>query len=102
MHCWKWSNGETNYKSSRHEHNSQMDAIKQSLDDNTLFSRNQNASSNRRENIDYKIADREMIAQRGVNPFVSSSYVNDIVAHDLFLKPMNTTHEKEKNKEHFV
>ena len=47
------------------------------------------------------MADREMISQRGVNPFLQTSYVNDVVARDMFLKPINTTvdNAKEKSKE---
>ena len=116
---WKWSTGEAYYKSARREkqtqqYDSQQNAIKQSLEDdpfnhdselinitNTVFSRNQNSSGTRRECLDMKMSDREMIAQRGVNPFMQTSYVNDILAHDMFLKPVNTTFErtKEKSKE---
>lgn len=118
---WKWSTGEAYYKSARLEKNerqqdvgydSQMNAINQSLADdsffnqdsdlinitNSMFSRNQNASGTRREDLDTKIADREMIAQRGVNPFLQTSYVNDVVARDMFLKPINTTFERSKEK----
>lgn len=120
---WKWSTGEAYYKSARPEKNetqqdvgydSQMNAINQSLADdfvfnqdsdlinitNSIFSRNQNANGTRREDLDTKIADREMIAQRGVNPFLQTSYVNDVVARDMFLKPINTTfaYDKEKSK----
>ena len=118
---WKWSTGEAYYKSARPEKNerqqdvgydSQMNAINQSLADesffnqdsdlinitNSMFSRNQNASGTRREDLDTKIADREMIAQRGVNPFLQTSYVNDVVARDMFLKPVNTTFERSKEE----
>jgi hypothetical protein len=121
---WKWSTGEAYYKSARPEKNerqqqeveigydSQTNAINQSLADdsffnqdsdlinitNSMFSRNQNASGTRREDLDTKIADREMIAQRGVNPFLQTSYVNDVVARDMFLKPINTTFERSKEK----
>ena len=121
MYCtWKWSIGEAYYKSERlkgqgqgqgqeqgqeQEHNSQINAINQSLADksffnqdtelinitNTMFSRNQNTNETKREDLDTKIADREMIAQRGFNPFLQTNYVNDIVSHDMFLKPVNTT-----------
>jgi hypothetical protein len=117
---WKWSTGETYYKSAKPEkkvaknedqsYDSQANAINQSLADecffnqdtdlinitNTVFSRNQNASGTKREDLDTKIADREMIAQRGFNPFLQTSYVNDIVTRDMFLKPINTTFEKSK------
>lgn len=124
---WKWSNGEPYYKSARSEskeqshqqqtqshqqqvYDSQTNAINQSLADESffnqeadisMFSRNQNASGTRREDIDLKMADRELISQRGVNPFLQTSYVNDVVARDMFLKPLNTTMDnpKEKSKE---
>ena len=118
---WKWSTGEAYYKSARQEkderqqdigYDSQQNAINQSLADesffnqdsdlinitNSVFSRNQNQSGTRREDLDLKIADREMIAQRGVNPFLQTSYVNDVVARDMFLKPINTTFERSKEK----
>lgn len=119
---WKWSTGEAYYKSARPEKNerqqdvgydSQINAINQSLADdsffnqdsdlinitNSMFSRNQNACGTRREDLDTKIADRERITQRGVNPFLQTSYVNDIVARDMFLKPINTTFAYNKAKE---
>jgi hypothetical protein len=121
---WKWSTGEAYYKSARQEKNeqkqevsydSQLNAINQSLADdsffnqdsdlinitNSMFSRNQNANGTRREDLDTKIADRQMIAQRGINPFLQTSYVNDVVAQNMFLKPINTTFERsnEKSKE---
>lgn len=122
MQSWKWSTGEPYYKSAKtekkaqdvnYEYDSQTNAINQSLADesffnqdsdlinitNTMFSRNQNTNETKREDLDTKIADREMIAQRGFNPFLQTSYVNDIVSHDMFLKPVNTTngHSKETN-----
>ena len=116
---WKWSTGEAYYKSSRPakntkqmntnslDYDSQRNAINQSLADynqdsdliditNSMFSRNQDGSGTRREDIDLKMADREMISQRGVNPFLQTSYVNDIVTRDMFLKPINTTQGKTK------
>lgn len=118
---WKWSIGEAYYKSERlkknegikeQEYDSQINAINQSLADesflsqdsdlinitNTMFSRNQNVNETRREDLDTKMADREMIAQRGFNPFLQTSYVNDVVARDMFLKPVNTTFERSKEK----
>jgi len=118
MNTWKWSTGETYYRSPRQQtdtsvetnnysYDSQINAINQSLNDygmdkdminitNSVFSRNQNPTGTRREDLDTKIADREMIAQRGYNPFLQTSYVNDVVTHDIFLKPQNTTHDKIK------
>ena len=117
---WKWSNGEVYYKSARQQprdqtqeelsYNSQENAIKQSLAEqsffnndtesinitNSIFTRTHNVSGTRREDIDVKMSERETIAQRGFNPFLQTSYVNDIVAHDMFLKPVNTTFERAK------
>ena len=106
---------------SSYEYDSQQNAINQSLADesffnqesllnqdsdlinitNSTFSRNQNSIGTRREDIDTKMADREMLAQRGVNPFLQTSYVNDIVTRDMFLKPINTTQGRatDTNKE---
>jgi hypothetical protein len=98
------------------DYDSKQNAINQSLDDtlfdasefdmisitNSMFSRNKNPSGNRREELDNKMSDRDMISQRGVNPFLQqTSYVNDIVTRDMFLKPINTSQEKLKtsNKE---
>jgi hypothetical protein len=107
MISWKWSIGEAYYKSARPEkqantevaldYDSKQNAINQSLDDeiDNVFSRNN--GENRREALDNKISDRQMIPQRGVNPFMQqTSYVNDIVTRDMFLKPVNTTQGKLK------
>lgn len=116
MNVWKWSTGEQYYKSARKEYNekqsetsygydydSQTNAINLSLSDsdsinitNKMFSRNQNISATRREDLDTKIADRELLAQRGVNPFLQTSYVNDVVTRDIYLKPVNTTFDRIK------
>lgn len=90
-------------------YDSQQNAINQSLADNgftemdmmdvtnSMFSRSQNETTNRREHLDNKIASRESIFQRGVNPFMNqTSYVNDVVVRDMFLKPVCTTHDKIK------
>ena len=125
MNHWKWSKGEPYYKSARPdkqetnvqlndsnlEYDSQKNAINQSLAEdlftnpdnellsitNSMFSRNQNAQGTRREDLDVKMADRELVTQRGVNPFLQTSYVNDIVTRDMFLKPINTTQGRTKN-----
>jgi hypothetical protein len=64
------------------------------------FTRNENPSGNRREDLDCKISERELLFQRGTNPFLSntnSDYVNDIETRDNFLKPKNTTSDKINN-----
>jgi hypothetical protein len=83
-------------------------AIKQSLDGFSIndeyfdsfgfdpkFSRNENPNGNRREDLDNKMSDRELLFQRGTNPFLqTTNYVNDIVARDTYLKPQNTSIDK--------
>lgn len=127
LNFWKWSNGETYYKSPRKDlkektnessnygyeegeqttreisYDTAQNAIAQSLaftDMNDLpnFSRS-NDNENKREYLDNKISDRELMAQRGSNPFsLQTSYVNDVVTRDMFLKPVNTTQGRTKNQ----
>ena len=112
MNHWKWSKGEPYYKSIRTkpekkesnpsslEYDSIQNAINQSLAEDSFFNQeieNSMFSRNQREDLDNKMADREMMSQRGVNPFLQTSYVNDIVTRDIFLKPMNTTQGRTKN-----
>jgi hypothetical protein len=78
---WKWSNGEDYSRSSRLQ--KQNVEFKEEI--NTLC-----VKSKRIE----ETLEREMLSQRGVNPFFKTSYVNDVVTRDIFLKPLNTTSEK--------
>ena len=56
--------------------------------------------SNKREDLDSKIADRHLIQQIGSNPFLSNTnYIDDMNLRDKFLKPMNTTSEREKTNQ---
>jgi hypothetical protein len=125
---WKWSLGESYYKSARPEklkttdtntninvtikngNDSQLNAIMHSLNDYdnidtnvTNVNANNNSSfenDNKREMLDNKMAGRELVLQRGANPFLhQTSYVNDIVVRDMFLKPINTTQGRVKNSE---
>ena len=73
-------------------------------DENTWDILNQSISgsgfkvSNKREDLDLKIADRELVQQIGGNPFLSdTNYVDDIAIRDNFLKPVNTTQGRTKN-----
>lgn len=106
---WKWSVDEPYYRSAPRQrqqgqdqvrtdsesdksvYDSQQNAINQSLEFDS------NANSNMREEIDDKMAGRELVLQRGANPFMQqTSYVNDIVVRDMFLKPINTTQGRNK------
>ena len=115
---WKWTKGEP-YERSRRIFKQQEEKdsdkfnkeIEQSAytsalnhDENTWDILNQTSSgngfkvSNKREEIDTKMADRDMIQQIGNNPFLTeTNYVNDISIRDQFLKPINTAGDRVKN-----
>jgi len=106
FYFWKWSISEPYYKSARREVNIQEQKVEVSEYDTQLNAINQSLSddldtpNNKREELDNRAADRELVQQRGANPFLTqqSSYVNDIVVRDMFLKPINTTQGRTKNK----
>ena len=117
---WKWTEGEP-YERSRRIIKSvdvpqnekfskelETSAYSSSLhhDENTWDILNQHAAlngfrvSNKREDLDTKIADRDLVQQCGFNPFLSdNNYINDISVRDQFLKPVNTTQGRTKNQE---
>jgi hypothetical protein len=72
-----------------HDENT-WDILNQSLYNNGF------RTSNKREDLDSKIADRHLIQQIGTNPFLSNTnYVDDMNVRDKFLKPINTTSDRE-------
>jgi len=106
---WKWSVDEPYYKSAIKEGEKQHEQVHNSDSDKAVYDSQQNAinqslefesNSNMREEIDDKMAGRELVLQRGANPFMQqTSYVNDIVVRDMFLKPINTTQGRNKPAE---
>ena len=110
---WKWTKGEPYERSRRLKHVQELEnkqfskdmdsaAYTSALnhDENTWDILNLTQAgagaafkvSNKREELDTKIAGRDMVQQIGFNPFLGeSSYVNDISIRDQFLKPVNTT-----------
>jgi hypothetical protein len=113
MYEWKWSIGEPYYKSSKTntdattpKHNANT-ANTLNTSNNTIFSALSSLSESNtiiqypnREELDNKIAKRESLPQRGVNPFLQNSYIDDVVNSELFLKPINTTLDNPKLPEH--
>ena len=106
LYFWKWTLGIPYYQSARPEKqveiencvqelDTQQSAIKQSFIDGF------DEPTNKREELDNRVADRELVQQRGANPFLTSqsTYVNDIIVRDMFLKPINTSQDKIKNSE---
>jgi hypothetical protein len=104
---WKWSVDEPYYRSALRQEQDKNTGNSES--DKTVYDSQQNAinqslefdsNSNMREEIDDKMAGRELVLQRGANPFMQqTSYVNDIVVRDMFLKPINTTQGRNKPTE---
>ena len=115
---WKWTKGEPYERSRRLKHVQKIEneefsremessAYSSSLhhDENTWDILNQSIAnngfkvSNKREELDSKIATRELTQQIGFNPFLGeNSYINDITIRDQFLKPINTTQGLTKTK----
>ena len=120
---WKWTKGEP-YERSRRiiatkepvetEDNKFSKDIEKSAyssslnhDENTWEILNQEVStngfhtSNKREDLDTKISDRQLVQQRGYNPFLSQhNYADDVSISDQFLKPVNTTQDRIKTSTH--
>lgn len=108
---WKWSNGKPYERSRRLKHLEELEnkeftkdiesaAYTTSLnhDENTWEILNQSLNqsgfkaSNKREELDSKISDRDLVQQIGYNPFLGeTNYLNDVTMRDKFLKPINTT-----------
>ena len=81
------------YSASLNHDENTWDILNQSIYNNGF------RTSNKREDLDSKIADRHLVQQIGSNPFLSNTnYIDDMNIRDKFLKPMNTTSEREKNQ----
>ena len=119
---WKWTKGEPyersrrifkneNYENGGNGENRENDekfskdietsAYSSALnhDENTWDMLNQDHMKdiNKREDLDFKIADRGPVQQIGNNPFLGqNNYVEDIATRDKFLKPVNTTQGRTK------
>jgi hypothetical protein len=116
---WKWTKGEPYERSRRiiaskdtdetDDHRFSRDIEKSAYssslnhDENTWEILNQEVStngfhtSNKREDLDTKISDRQLVQQRGYNPFLSqNNYADDVSVSDQFLKPVNTTQDRIK------
>jgi hypothetical protein len=120
---WKWTDGKPYERTRRMKQQIQMEnenfskeqeksAYTSSLnhDENTWDILNQTLSgtgfkvSNKREELGNKLADRELVQQIGVNPYLNqSTYLDDISIRDQYLKPINTTQgEKTKNNDNSI
>lgn len=55
---------------------------------------------NKREDTDKKLAERDLICQVSMNPYLTTNnYLEDVSNRDTFLKPLATNWDREKKKE---
>ena len=87
------------YNEYNNEYNNEYIGINNSSSSSNNFSDLEIIPESKRESLDNKISDRELVSQRGTNPYsMQTSYVNDVVTRDMFLKPINTTQGRTKNQ----
>lgn len=120
---WKWTHGEKYEKSPRQPRGGQSQtqinyddedpsktaqlAFQQALlSENDVWSLeeqqvfvNPEKPMNKREDTYNRMAEREMVGQIGMNPFMQRNYLEDVMIQDNFLKPISTSLEKEKFNE---
>ena len=113
---WKWSNGENPERSLRDKDKSALiklndenaesmknaHAVSLNHDENTwdiisMLNNNINNNNNNinnqktnREELNFKVSDRQMMQQIGNNPFLNNDYQKDIANHNVFLIPKNS------------
>lgn len=105
---WTWSFGEKQEKSKRdidkvalmklNDENaeSMKKAYSMSLNqdehtwDMMTMLNNKEDRKNNREELNFKVSNRQMIQQIGNNPFLENNYQNDIANHNVFLIPKNS------------
>ena len=113
---WKWTKGEPYERSRRIPNNAipsanpiEMEKTMEELayssslhhDENTWEILNQSfngfRNENKRADTDKRLAEREMIGQVNMNPYLSNNnYVDDIETHNHFMKPQSTNLDREK------
>jgi hypothetical protein len=123
---WKWTLGEPYQKSARRsgnarnapqfesqinyddnpQQNAQIAFQQALLSENDVWSLeeqqvfvNPEKPMNKRENTYNKMAEREMVGQIGMSPFMQRNYLEDVMVQENFLKPISTSLEREKFKE---
>jgi len=126
---WKWTNGEKYEKSPRQYSRTQSQQQSQSqtqidyededprkmsqlafqqalLSENDVWSLeeqqvfvNPDKPMNKREDTYNRMAEREMVGQIGMNPFMQRNYLEDVMVQENFLKPVSTSLEREKFKD---
>ena len=106
-----WRKGEKCVRSRKDENPELTQALDQALDTklNTEINMKEDfapnigefgIASNKREDVNTKISDRQMLGQVSHNPFLTSTdYVNDLEVQENYLKPQNSNmHIKDTEK----
>jgi len=110
---WKWSNGTIMERSPRIQQSEpiqqpqQMEQVPKAIIENNAYLQSLNCDygfgpsmaedyefreTNKREDSYNKMAERQMVAQIGLNPFLenNTNYVEDVSIRDQYLKPVCT------------
>ena len=110
---WKWSVGEPYQRSARlkreepkfeGEKTSQLAYQQSFLSENDNWSLDEfdingfsQTQFNKREDTYNKMSEREMMCQVNRNPFMpNNTYMDDVITQEQFLKPINTSSDREK------
>ena len=106
-----WRKGEKCVRSRKDENPELTQALDQALDTklNTEINMKEDfapnigefgIASNKREDVNTKLSDRQMLGQVSHNPFLTSTdYVNDLEVQENYLKPQNSNmHIKDTEK----
>jgi hypothetical protein len=99
FYFWKWSNYDKILKSYKTDNNNNDNNNDNNNNDNNNLGIKYDLDldldcHNKREELDTKLSNRELVFQRGQNPFLANNYIDDVINRDLFLKPVNTNQEK--------
>ena len=60
------------------------------LNNQSQLVNNQEQRKKNREELNFKVSDRQMMQQIGNNPFLDNNYQKDIANHNVFLIPKNS------------
>ena len=77
MIFWKWKKDEEYFKSYKNTNVNTNTNTNVNTNTNTNVNSNTNTNTNKREEIDSKLSNRSMIAQVGLNPFLTNSSFSD-------------------------
>ena len=86
----------TAYSSSLHHDENTWEIMNQ----NFAMNMNDFRQNNKREDTDKRMAERQMVTQISMNPYlVNNNYLADIETRDNYLKPQSTNGDREKKNE---